>query len=142
MNPKYSLIDFTSTPVGGEAIPPEDSEYHRALHLPSPEHEDEPWVLLRGEGPTTVADRVNHQYLVVAGFAPAEQLTMNFEAATDRPGGEKIRVRVSVDFALHTGLYAWPLAAELSNLVPAEDVFHELVRRGDRSAEALLAEGK
>lgn len=137
---RFSLIDFTSAPVGAEAVPPEDSEYHRAIHLPV-EDDDEtpPWVLLRGEGKTVVADRVAPEYLVVNGFAPAEILGMNFGALPVVDGGDLIRVRVAVEFPRHTGVYAWSVASNFSELVSDEEVLHELLRRGDRSVESIVS---
>ena len=136
---RFTLIDFTSAPVGSEAVPPEDSEYHRAIHLPAEDDETPPWVLLRGTGATVVADRVNPQYLVVSGFPPAESLGMNFEAPPIVTGGDPIRVRVSVDFPRHSGVYAWALASKFPEMVSDGAVLHELLRRGDRSAEELLS---
>ena len=137
---RFTLIDFTSAPVGSEAVPPEDSEYHRAIHLPDEEDDTTPpWVLLRGMGTTVVADRVNPQYLVANGFAPAESLGMNFEAPPIVAGDDPVRVRVVVDFPRHTGVYAWALASKLTEMVSDGDVLHELLRRGDRSAEELLS---
>lgn len=141
MSTKHTLIDFTSMPPGGEAIPPEDSEYNRAIHIPteaSAENERS-WALFRGEGRAAVVDWVNAQYLVVAGFAPAERLGMNIEAPAVDPGVDKIRVRVSVDFPIHTGVYAWAVASQFPEIVSPEDALHELLRRGDRSVEALFA---
>src|SRR5699024_2627318 len=70
---------------------------------------------------------------------PAESLGMNFEAPPIVTGGDPIRVRVSVDFPRHSGVYAWALASKLTEMVSDGDVLHELLRRGDRSAEELLS---
>lgn len=140
MTTKFTLIDFTSMPPGGEAIPPEDSEYNRAIHIPTEADDAHPWALFRGEGRAAVIDWVDAQYLVVSGFAPAERLGMNIEAPPIDPGTEKIRVRVSVDFPIHTGVYSWAVASQFPEIVTPEDALHELLRRGDRSVEALFAE--
>lgn len=138
MTQKFTRIDFVSLPVGSEAIPPKGSEYHRAIHLPDPDHDGDPWVLLRGEGALTVADRVPTQYLVTAGFAPAERLGMVFESAGPEPDTEDIRTLVSVEFPIHTGAYAWALASQLPSLVSDGEVLRTLLTRGDRSVEDLL----
>lgn len=139
---RFTLIDFTSTPVGGEAIPPEDSEYHRAIHLPAEDDETPPWVLLRGEGATVVADRVAPQYLVVNGFEPAERLVMDFAQDLSVADAEedRVRVRVSVDFPRHSGVYAWALASTFPDRVSTAATLRELLRRGDHSAAYFLGE--
>ena len=140
MTLKFALNDFASLPPGSEAVPPEDSEYHRAIRLPDPEHDSEPWVLLRGEGPTTVADRVGDSYLVVSGFAPAEQIGMTLGTESPEPGEDRVRVRVSIDFPRHTGAYAWAVASRFPELLSDEEVLSELFCRGDHSVEALLGD--
>ena len=137
----YSLNDFTSIPAGGEALPPEGSEYNRAIHLPGDTRDTpRPWALVRGEGPHAVVDWVDANYLLVSGFAPEDRLGMTFMGPRpETEGGEPITVRIAVNYPPDEGVSAWSVAREFPNLVGDADVLHRLVQLKDRSALALLS---
>lgn len=137
---RYSLSDFTSIPVGGEAIPPEGSDYARAIHVPRGEDDSYPWALLRGAGEGADLTFVTPTYLVESGFAPADTLGMNFRPSDPETGGEEVPVRVTVDFPAGEGVIAWALLTQVGDLVSTGDAMMELIRKGDASALRLAAQ--
>lgn len=131
---KHTLSDFTSIPVGGEAIPPEGSDYARAIHLPRDENDSCPWVLLRGEGEGSDLTFVAPTYLVASGFTPADSLGMSFRPSGPGTGGEEVPVRVTVDFPAGEGVIAWALLTQVGDIVSTGEAMMELIRKGDASA--------
>lgn len=143
----YSLSDFTSIPLGGEAIPPEGSDYIRAIHLPSDADDHYPWFLIRGEGPGAVVDRVAATYLLASGFIPADSLGLSFRPSDpETTFGEEVPVRVSVGYPVGEGVIAWALLTQVGDIVPTSDAMGELLRKGDASAlrltEQAFADGR
>lgn len=136
---QYTLADFNAIPAGGEALPPEGSDYTRAIHLPADSVDHYPWALVRGEGLGAVVDRVAATYLVVSGFTPADRLGMTL--AGPKPGGEddeQLTVRVVVEYPLNEGVAAWAVAKSMPDIVSDEDAFHRLIQMGDQSAAKIL----
>lgn len=129
---RHRLSAFTSLPAGAEALPPKDSDYTRAIHLPFPERGDTDWCLLRRS--SDVMEWTTAGYLLAAGWTPADRMGMEFAFEPPEPGLHPLNVRVSVDFTDGQGLYAWSVATSLDDLVPVGDVLDELVAHGDGSA--------
>src|SRR5699024_5539515 len=137
---RYSLSDFTSIPIGGEAIPPEGSDYARAMHLPRDEDDSCPWALLRGAGEGADLTFVAPTYLVVSGFAPADTPGMSFRPTDPETDGEEVPVRVTVSFPAGEGVIAWALLTQVGDIVSTGEAMTELIRRGDASALRLAAQ--
>lgn len=135
----YTLADFNRIPAGGEALPPENGEYHRAIHLPSDRDDPHSWALVRGEGRHALVDWVDSQYLVVSGYTPADRLGMTFTGPRpDTETGEPLTVRIAVEYPLDEGVSAWAVAKALPDIVSDEDAFHRLMSMRDRSAAEFM----
>lgn len=137
---KYTLADFNAIPIGGEAIPPEGSDYHRAIHLPRDPEDHYRWALIRGEGATADVTMVGATYLVVSGFTPADSLGMSFRPSDPEAGGEEVPVRVVVSYPSGEGVIAWALLTQVGDIVSTGDAMTELLLKGDASARRLAAQ--